>query len=66
MKLIMADPFETQAEREERIAAICGVAPETETEEFDYSELEEPLTVCHTDPWAAARDLCGCGGQPYV
>lgn len=65
MKLIMTDPFETQAEREERIAAICGVPLETEAEDFDWED-EEPLTVCHTDPWAAARDLCGCGGQPYV
>lgn len=24
------------------------------------------VNVCHTNPYAAARDLCGCGGHPYL
>lgn len=65
MTTILNDNHETNAEREERTAVICGAGTETETEVFDWDD-EEPLTVCHTNPWSAARDLCGCGGQPYV
>lgn len=53
---------ETQAETEERLAALSGQSVvETEPEDID-----ETLTVCCPTPQYARSVNCGCGGHPYL